>query len=126
MFLHPAQRELVERHFDGPARIAGTAGTGKTIVAIHRAAYLARANPEARVLLTTYSDPLANALRVRLGRLIGTEPRLRERIDVEALDSVARRLHERMLGRSAPMRGVPRRPAATPKGGREEKTGALT
>jgi hypothetical protein len=98
VFLHPAQRELVERRFGGPARVSGTAGTGKTIVAIHRAAYLARTNPDARVLLTTYSDTLANALRIKLGRLIGTEPRLRERIDVESLDSVARRLHSILLG----------------------------
>ncbi len=98
VFLHPAQRELVERRFVGPARIAGSAGTGKTIVALHRAAHLARANPDARVLLTTFSDTLASALRVKLSRLIGTEPRLRERIDVDALDAVASRLHDRMLG----------------------------
>ena len=42
IFLHPAQRELVERDFNGPARVAATAGTGKTIVALHRAVYLAR------------------------------------------------------------------------------------
>jgi len=100
VFLHPAQRELVERRFDGPARIAGSAGTGKTVVALHRAAHLARANPEARVLLTTFSETLASALRTKLVRLIGTEPRLRERIDVDPLDTVARRLHDRMLGRA--------------------------
>ena len=61
VFLHPAQRELVERRFGGPARIAGSAGTGKTVVAIHRAAHLARANPDARILLTTFSDTLASA-----------------------------------------------------------------
>jgi superfamily I DNA/RNA helicase len=98
--LHPAQRELVERRFGGPARIAGSAGTGKTVVALHRAAHLARANPDARVLLTTFSETLASALRTKLVRLIGTEPRLRERIDVDPLDTVARRLHERMLGRA--------------------------
>jgi mRNA-degrading endonuclease RelE of RelBE toxin-antitoxin system len=100
VFLHPAQRALVERRFGGSARIAGSAGTGKTVVALHRAAYLARANPEARVLLTTFSETLASALRTKLVRLIGTEPRLRERIDVDPLDTVARRLHERMLGRA--------------------------
>jgi superfamily I DNA/RNA helicase/mRNA-degrading endonuclease RelE of RelBE toxin-antitoxin system len=99
VFLHPAQRELVERRFGGPARIAGSAGTGKTVVALHRAAHLARANPDARVLLTTFSDTLASALRTKLARLIGTEARLRERIDVDALETVARRLHDRMLGR---------------------------
>jgi hypothetical protein len=100
VFLHPAQRELVERRFGGPARIAGSAGTGKTVVALHRAAHLARANPHARVLLTTFSDTLASALRVKLARLIGTEPRLRERIDVDAVETLARRLHDRMLGRA--------------------------
>ena len=42
LFLHPSQREYVERDYDGPTRIAGVAGTGKTIVALHRAAHLAR------------------------------------------------------------------------------------
>ena len=45
VFLHPAQREMVERDYGGPARVSGSAGTGKTIVALHRAVYLARANP---------------------------------------------------------------------------------
>ena len=98
IFLHPAQRELVESSFTGPARISGSAGTGKTIVALHRAVFLARQRPEARVLLTTFSEALANALRTKLQRLIGTEPRLTERIDVEALDTVADRLYSRMVG----------------------------
>ncbi len=70
VFLHPDQRQTVERDYAGPARIAGSAGTGKTIVALHRAVYLARTNPDARVLLTTYSDTLANALRGKLKRLL--------------------------------------------------------
>ena len=62
VFLHPSQRALVERSFSGPARVAGSAGTGKTIVAIHRAVRLARDNPNARVLLASFSDPLAAEL----------------------------------------------------------------
>jgi mRNA-degrading endonuclease RelE of RelBE toxin-antitoxin system len=76
IFLHPAQRELVERDFSGPARVAGSAGTGKTIVALHRAVHLARNNRESRVLLTTFSDTLANALRYKLRRLLHHEPLL--------------------------------------------------
>ena len=45
IFLHPAQRELVERDFNGPARVAGSAGTGKTIVALHRAVHLSATQP---------------------------------------------------------------------------------
>lgn len=62
VFLHPSQRTLVERSFSGPARVAGSAGTGKTIVAIHRAVRLARANPAAKVLLASFSEPLAAEL----------------------------------------------------------------
>lgn len=98
VFLHPAQRELVERRFGGPARVSGSAGTGKTIVALHRAVHLARANPDARVLLTTFSEPLASALRDKLKLLIGSEPRLGERIEVDALEAVAQRLYRRRLG----------------------------
>lgn len=99
VFLHPAQREWVERDFNGPARVAGSAGTGKTIVALHRAAYLARVNPDSRVLLTTFSDALANALHTRLRRLIATEPRLGERWDVRSLNAVGERLYERHFGK---------------------------
>lgn len=97
-FLHPAQREVVERDFLGPARVSGSAGTGKTIVALHRAVHLARANPDARVLLATFSDTLAHALRTKLRRLIGNEPRLAERIDVHALDAIGLRLHKAHVG----------------------------
>lgn len=65
VFLHPDQQEIVERDYTGPARVSGSAGTGKTIVALHRAAHLARAHPNARVLLTTFSDTLASASLVR-------------------------------------------------------------
>ncbi len=99
VFLHPAQRQLVERDYSGPARVSGSAGTGKTIVALHRAVFLTRANPESRVLLTTFSDTLANALRTKLRRLIGNEPRLGERLDVHAMDAIGQRLYTLHFGR---------------------------
>jgi superfamily I DNA/RNA helicase len=100
IFLHPAQRTLVDRDYNGPARVAGSAGTGKTIVALHRAVFLARANPDARVLLTTFSDTLANALRSKLRRLISHEPRLGERLEVHSMNAIGRRLYELNLGRA--------------------------
>lgn len=99
IFLHPAQRQLVERDYNGPARASGSAGTGKTIVALHRAVFLARNNPDARVLLTTFSDTLANALRTKLRRLISNEPRLGERLEVHAMNAIGRRLYELNVGR---------------------------
>jgi superfamily I DNA/RNA helicase/mRNA-degrading endonuclease RelE of RelBE toxin-antitoxin system len=99
VFLHPAQRQLVEKDFKGPAKVAGSAGTGKTIVALHRAVHLARANPDSRVLLTTFSDMLANALRTRLRLLIGSQPRLGEQIEVLSMKAVGLRLYELNLGK---------------------------
>lgn len=98
VFLHPEQRDGIERSYTGPARVSGSAGTGKTVVALHRAVWLARVNPEARVLLATFSGPLAQALEKLLRRLIGNEPRVAERIEVCALDTLAMRLHQAQLG----------------------------
>lgn len=98
VFLHPEQRQWVERDYAGPARVSGSAGTGKTIVALHRAVYLARKHPDCRVLLTTFSETLARALHSKLKRLISSEPRLGERIDVASLDSVGLRLAKPLLG----------------------------
>jgi hypothetical protein len=100
VFLHPEQRQLVERHYTGPARVAGSAGTGKTIVALHRAAHLARTHSDARVLLTTFSDTLANALQTKLRRLLGNEPRLAERIDVYSLNAIGLRLYKSHIGQA--------------------------
>src|SRR5262249_41912765 len=98
VFLHPEQRQWVERDYSEPARVSGSAGTGKTIVALHRAAHLARTNPEARVLLTTFSDTLANALHTKVRRLGGSEPRLAERIDVYSLNTIGLRLYKSHCG----------------------------
>lgn len=99
IFLHPAQREWVERDYNGPARVSGSAGTGKTIVALHRAVHLARTNPDARVLLATFSDTLADALRDKLYRLISHQPSLAERLEVHAMDAMGQRLYEAHFGR---------------------------
>jgi superfamily I DNA/RNA helicase len=98
VFLHPEQRQLVTRDFNGPARVAGSAGTGKTVVALHRAVHLARSTPESRILLATFSEPLANALRVNIKRLIGNEPRLLERLEVHSMNGLGLRLYQAQIG----------------------------
>lgn len=98
VFLHPEQRQWVERDYAGPARVSGSAGTGKTIVALHRAVYLAKTHPDARVLLTTFSDTLASSLHTKLKRLVGSEPRLAERIDVHSLTAIGLRLYKSHCG----------------------------
>ena len=98
VFLHPSQKAIVEKKFNGPARVSGSAGTGKTIVALHRAVFLARQDHDARILLTTFSDPLARNLEEKLRILCGSMPRLRERIEVASLNSVALRLAKSAKG----------------------------
>ncbi len=98
IFLHPAQRQWVKREFNGAARVAGSAGTGKTVVALHRAAFLARHNRKSRVLLTTFSDTLSNALQTKLRHLLHHEPRLGENIEVHSINAIGRRLYEMQFG----------------------------
>jgi superfamily I DNA/RNA helicase len=62
-FLHPEQRKYVDADFSGAFRLSGGAGTGKTVVAIHRARRLARDNPDARIVLTTFNATLAQGLK---------------------------------------------------------------
>ncbi|MEZ5666798.1 MAG: 3'-5' exonuclease [Alphaproteobacteria bacterium] len=97
-FLHPMQRELVERSYDGPARISGSAGTGKTVVALHRAVFLARRAPAARILLTTFWPSLAADLSTRLDMMTEGEPAVRNRIEAKALGAVVRDLYAAVFG----------------------------
>ena len=92
IFLHPSQQALEAKNYSGPARVSGSTGTGKTVVALHRAVHLVRTDPEVRFLLTTFSNALATALKKIVHRLIKHEPILGERLDVEAMDSLAHRL----------------------------------
>ena len=98
VFLHPAQRELVARGFRGPTRVSGSAGTGKTVVALHRAAFVAREYAAARVLLTTFSRSLANALETKLERLVGNEPNVAARIEVHAITAIGRKMYRQAFG----------------------------
>src|SRR5258707_412058 len=98
IFVRPSQRKWIERDYSGPARVSGSAGTGKTIVALHRAVFLAQTNPDTRVLLTTFSETLANALRTKLRRLISNEPRLGERLEVHAMNAIGERVYEQHFG----------------------------
>jgi len=69
VFLHPEQRRYVVGDYSGPFRLTGGAGTGKTVVLLHRARQLARTNPDARVLLSTFTRALASNLQRDLRRL---------------------------------------------------------
>jgi superfamily I DNA/RNA helicase len=98
--LHPAQRGLVERDATGPARVVGSAGAGKTVVALHRALRLLTRDPAARVLLTTFSTPLANALADKLKLMTAERPGLFERVTISSFDAAARDLVTLAEGRT--------------------------
>src|SRR5262249_30028377 len=106
VFLHPAQRALVEQEFDGPVRVSGSAGTGKTVGALHRAAHMANRSPSARVLLTTFSDPLAVALERRLKILVGDTAAVIPRIRVASFLGIAKELYELIHARQPPIAGA--------------------
>jgi superfamily I DNA/RNA helicase len=87
--LHPAQLGGVERNFNGPARVSGSAGTGKSVVAMHRAAYLARLSAGGRLLLTTFSKTLASRLSDGMDKLLGPVSEARTRVEVVHLHGYA-------------------------------------
>lgn len=89
VFLHPAQQEFVDRDFNGPARVIGSAGTGKTVVALHRAVRLAKEDADHKVLLATFNAELVEGLAEKIALLTRGQTDLRARITVSTLDAVA-------------------------------------
>ena len=63
IFLHPDQAPLVKAQYAAAARIRGSAGTGKTVVALHRAKELGHRYADERVLFTTFSRSLTEHLK---------------------------------------------------------------
>ncbi|MEV0646966.1 UvrD-helicase domain-containing protein [Phytomonospora sp. NPDC050363] len=93
VFLHPAQRKVAYRpSYPGPAQVAGGPGTGKTVVALHRVAFLlGHLRPGERILLTSYTNALVDSLTMSLALLV-EDPALRERVDIMTVDSFARKV----------------------------------
>jgi hypothetical protein len=84
-FLHPDQIRVVRRSFNGPSRIRGSAGTGKTVVGLHRAAHIARMHP-GRVLVTTFVRTLPDVLSTLFRRLA---PEVADRVDFAGVHTIA-------------------------------------
>ena len=97
-FLHPPQHRLARAaRFDHPVLVTGGAGTGKTLIALHRAAHLA-AHGAGQVLLVTFSQGLAADLAAKLDVLV-KDGALRKRVDVENVDRLAIRIVASAEGR---------------------------
>ena len=94
-FLHPDQARLARRSFNGPSRIRGAAGTGKTVVGLHRAAYIARTRP-GTVLITTFVRTLPAVLSSLMQRMA---PEVVDRIEFSGIHAFALKLlRERGVG----------------------------
>jgi len=89
VFLHPYQRKLKEWDVKGPVKISGAAGTGKTVVLMHRAAHLAErlAEEKDRVLVTTFSANLSVTIEDLIRKLNSVAAK---RIEVTNLHQLAR------------------------------------
>ncbi len=87
IFLHPSQRTIASGTKNGPVRVLGGAGTGKTVVALHRARWLARnvASEDKKVLFTTYSKNLAVDIENKLKGICSTNEM--KRVSVVSLDN---------------------------------------
>ncbi|AXG81281.1 UvrD-helicase domain-containing protein [Streptomyces paludis] len=93
IFLHPSQHRVAYRgSYAGPARVSGGPGTGKTVVALHRAYHLARRlpadAPNGSILLTTYTKDLAAELE-RCLELLVTDRTVRAKVRVVHVDALA-------------------------------------
>ncbi|MFG1873914.1 UvrD-helicase domain-containing protein [Sphaerisporangium sp. NPDC049003] len=102
VYLHPAQYQVANATFSGPARVTGGPGTGKTVVALHRAHHLARlgAGP---VLLTTFTSTLSASLEAGM-RLLADSEAGRDRVEVRHVDQLSYQIFAARHGRAAILR----------------------
>ena len=87
VFLHPIQKKLAIGDRSGPVRVLGGAGTGKTVLAMHRAKWLAEhaTPPDKKVLVTTFTRNLAIDIETNLNTLCSQD--VMSRIEVRNLDA---------------------------------------
>ncbi len=96
VYLHPTQRTIVDAAYKGPARATGGPGTGKTVVALHRAHMLAQRG-DGKVLVTTFTSTLSESLQNGLDMLVEDED-ADDRIDVSHVDRIAHRVFRKAYG----------------------------
>jgi superfamily I DNA/RNA helicase len=89
LFMHPAQQAVVDCDFDGPAKLSGVSGSGKTCIIVKRAIRLAETKPDERVLVLTLNRPLAALISDLIDACSSGEP-VRERIEVRCFFDLCR------------------------------------
>lgn len=84
VFLHPSQKKMVEKYFSGPARVSGEAGTGKTVVAMHRTKYLLSQGK--KVLFTTFTANLVGDIENNIMKILSLQES--KRLDIKSVDAL--------------------------------------
>lgn len=102
LFLAPMQRALANRSVNGPARLKGVSGSGKTVVALHRARYLARQllGTDQRVLFLTYGNRLPKVMEYLYKRLVGEDNPEADKVDFMTIHQWCRQIVQSCTGRS--------------------------
>ncbi|SEP88069.1 Part of AAA domain-containing protein [Mycobacterium sp. 88mf] len=96
VYLHPTQRAVVDAAYKGPARVTGGPGTGKSVVALHRAHMLAKRD-DGKVLVTTFTSTLSDTLQSGLDMLIDDD-KVESRIEVSHVDRISHRVFRKAHG----------------------------
>ena len=103
VFLSSSQKQIVNASFKGPSKVFGGAGTGKTVVALHRAKRLAetaRISTSLGIGLLTFSKVLANDLVDKANLLMGDKTDVRQKVFVSHLDYLAYEAVRRNAGKN--------------------------
>lgn len=99
VYLHPVQRGIVEASYRGPARVSGGPGTGKTVVALHRAHHLATVG-DGPVLVTTFTSTLSSSLHAGL-KILADSPDVADNVEILNVDRLAHRIFREEHGAPA-------------------------
>lgn len=89
LFLHPSQSKLVYNDYKGTTKVSGSAGTGKTIAALHRLKHLCE-EQDAHILFTTYTTALMN----NITKLVEKMRIPSQRYDLNNIDKILRQVAE--------------------------------
>lgn len=95
LFMHPQQKKVVDEDFNGPARLLGVSGSGKTCVVVNRAIRLARKYTREKILITTINRSLADLIKDLIEKALESEidkDELTNQIDVKSFWQICRDL----------------------------------
>ena len=100
-----AQRKLVKANFKGSSKVFGSAGTGKTVVALHRAKFLIEKQNIDKVALFTFSRVLTQDLKTKADLLLGENSKSRSHLHINYLEGEASLIFNHHYGKRFQLTG---------------------